>query len=71
MIAFVVSVAITGIGPDFTRLESFGKVDAFAESLVNGLDRSWQRPPGVAAKLIDCKAANGKTFPFPSNSRFD
>ncbi|CAO2817472.1 unnamed protein product [Amaranthus hypochondriacus] len=66
-----VSVAITGIGPDFTRLESFGKVDAFAESLVNGLDRSWQRPPGVAAKLIDCKAANGKTFPFPSNSRFD
>lgn len=54
-----VSVAITGIGPDFTRLESFGKVDAFAESLVNGLDRSWQRPPGIAAKLIDCKAANG------------
>ena len=34
MIVFVVSVAITGIGPDFTRLESFGKVDAFAESLV-------------------------------------
>lgn len=54
-----VSVAITGIGPDFTRLESFGKVDAFAESLVNGLDRSWQRPPGIAAKLIDCKAAKG------------
>lgn len=54
-----VSVVITGLGPDFTRLESFGKVDAFAESLVNGLDRSWQRPPGVAAKLIDCKAANG------------
>lgn len=26
---------------------------------VNGLDRSWQRPPGVAAKLIDCKNANG------------
>ncbi|KAL2895274.1 PsbP domain-containing protein 3 chloroplastic [Bienertia sinuspersici] len=28
-----VSVVITGIGPDFTRLESFGKVDAFAERL--------------------------------------
>ncbi|XVF18276.1 hypothetical protein REPUB_Repub11eG0007300 [Reevesia pubescens] len=27
--------------------------------MVSGLDRSWQRPPGVAAKLIDCKAANG------------
>ncbi|XP_010686613.2 psbP domain-containing protein 3, chloroplastic isoform X2 [Beta vulgaris subsp. vulgaris] len=54
-----VSVVITGIGPDFTKLESFGKVDAFAESLVTGLDRSWQRPPGVAAKLIDSKASNG------------
>ncbi|KAI6688534.1 hypothetical protein NL676_025362 [Syzygium grande] len=54
-----ISVAITGIGPDFTKMGSFGKVDAFAESLVNGLDRSWQRPPGVAAKLIDCRDANG------------
>ncbi|KAM0941539.1 hypothetical protein DsansV1_C16g0139711 [Dioscorea sansibarensis] len=54
-----VSVVITGIGPDFTRLESFGKVDEFAENLVNGLDRSWRRPPGLAAKLIDAKAANG------------
>ncbi|CBI40766.3 hypothetical protein AAG906_030225 [Vitis piasezkii] len=54
-----VSVVITGLGADFTRLESFGKVDAFAENLVNGLDRSWQRPPGIAAKLIDCRAANG------------
>ncbi|XP_074279181.1 psbP domain-containing protein 3, chloroplastic [Silene latifolia] len=54
-----VSVSITGIGADFTRLESFGKVDEFAESLVNGLDRSWQRPPGIAAKLVDCKAKNG------------
>ncbi|EOY15892.1 PREDICTED: psbP domain-containing protein 3, chloroplastic isoform X1 [Theobroma cacao] len=54
-----VSVVITGLGPDFTRMESFGKVEAFADTLVSGLDRSWQRPPGVAAKLIDCKAANG------------
>ncbi|KAG8369306.1 hypothetical protein BUALT_Bualt15G0137600 [Buddleja alternifolia] len=54
-----VSIVITGLGADFTRLESFGKVDAFAENLVGGLDRSWQRPPGVAAKLIDSKAANG------------
>lgn len=32
---------------------------------VGGLDRSWQRPPGVAAKLIDSKSANGTgTFIF-------
>ncbi|KAK7409845.1 hypothetical protein VNO78_00203 [Psophocarpus tetragonolobus] len=54
-----VSVVITGLGPDFTRMESFGKVDEFAQTLVSGLDRSWQRPPGVAAKLIDCKSSNG------------
>eukprot|EP00262_Sarcandra_glabra_P001345 TRINITY_DN11407_c0_g1_i1.p1 TRINITY_DN11407_c0_g1~~TRINITY_DN11407_c0_g1_i1.p1 ORF type:complete len:262 (-),score=26.57 TRINITY_DN11407_c0_g1_i1:150-935(-) len=54
-----VSIVITGLGPDFTRLESFGKVDAFAETLVSGLDRSWRSPPGVAAKLIDSKASNG------------
>ncbi|XP_050238540.1 psbP domain-containing protein 3, chloroplastic [Mercurialis annua] len=54
-----VSVVITGVGPDFTRMESFGKVEAFAETLVSGLDRSWQRRPGVAAKLVDCKAING------------
>ncbi|XP_074556379.1 psbP domain-containing protein 3, chloroplastic [Curcuma longa] len=54
-----VSVVITGLGPDFTRLQSFGNVDAFAETLVSGLDRSWRNPPGVTAKLIDSKAANG------------
>ncbi|CAN6453984.1 unnamed protein product [Victoria cruziana] len=54
-----VSLVITGLGPDFTRLESFGNVDAFAENLIGGLDRSWQRPPGVAAKLLDSKAKNG------------
>lgn len=54
-----VSVVITGLGPDFTKMESFGKVEAFAETLVSGLDRSWQRPAGVAAKLIDCKSSKG------------
>lgn len=29
-----VSVVITGLGPDFTKMESFGKVEAFAETLV-------------------------------------
>ncbi|KAL5557667.1 hypothetical protein UlMin_033878 [Ulmus minor] len=54
-----VSVVITGLGPDFTKIESFGKVDEFAETLVSGLDRSWQRPPGVAAKLLNSKASKG------------
>ncbi|KAL5780920.1 hypothetical protein ACOSQ2_011657 [Xanthoceras sorbifolium] len=54
-----VSVVITGLGADYTRMESFGKVEAFADTLVSGLDRSWQRPAGVTAKLIDCKTANG------------
>ncbi|XP_047975924.1 psbP domain-containing protein 3, chloroplastic [Salvia hispanica] len=54
-----VSIAITSLGADFTRLESFGKVGEFAETLIGGLDRSWQRPPGVAAKLIDSRASNG------------
>ncbi|MCD7447883.1 PsbP domain-containing protein 3, chloroplastic [Datura stramonium] len=54
-----VSIVITSLGADFTRLESFGKVDAFAENLVSGLDRSWQRPAGVKAKLIDSKASKG------------
>lgn len=31
---FSVSVVITGVGPDFTRMESLGTVDAFAETLV-------------------------------------
>ncbi|XP_008671805.1 psbP domain-containing protein 3, chloroplastic [Zea mays] len=53
-----VSVAITGIGPDFTSLKSFGDVDAFAEGLIRALGRSWQRPPGLAAKLIHSRAAN-------------
>ncbi|CAH2067587.1 unnamed protein product, partial [Thlaspi arvense] len=54
-----VSVAITGLGPDFTRMESFGKVEAFAETLVSGLDRSWQKPAGVTAKLVDSRSSKG------------
>lgn len=54
-----ISIVITGVGPDFTSLKSYGSVDMFAESLVNRLDRSWVSPPGLAAKLIDCKASNG------------
>ncbi|XP_057862665.1 psbP domain-containing protein 3, chloroplastic isoform X2 [Cryptomeria japonica] len=54
-----VNVVITGVGADYTRMESFGTVDAFAETLVNSLDRSWKRPPGQAAKLLNAKSKNG------------
>ncbi|KAH7387223.1 hypothetical protein KP509_16G011400 [Ceratopteris richardii] len=54
-----VNVLITPVGPDYTSLGSFGTVDAFAETLVNSLDRSWKKPPGQAAKLIDSKSKKG------------
>nr|AKM76614.1 photosystem II reaction center PsbP family protein [Erodium foetidum] len=57
-----VSILISGLGADFTKMESFGNVDAFAETLVSGLDRSWINPPGVKAKLIDCKSSKGMYY---------
>nr|AKM76616.1 photosystem II reaction center PsbP family protein [Erodium texanum] len=57
-----VSILISGLGADFTKMESFGNVDAFAETLVSGLDRSWTKPPGVKAKLIDCKSSKGMYY---------
>lgn len=57
-----VNVIITGAGADYTRMESFGTVDAFAETLVNSLDRSWKRPPGQAAKLLNAKSKNGMYY---------
>lgn len=30
----LVSVVISGLGPDYTRMESFGKVEEFADTLV-------------------------------------
>ncbi|PIA25670.1 hypothetical protein AQUCO_10900012v1 [Aquilegia coerulea] len=57
-----VSVLVSGLGADYTKLESFGKVEEFAETLVSGLDRSWQNPPGVAAKLLSAKASKGMYY---------
>nr|AKM76613.1 photosystem II reaction center PsbP family protein [Erodium chrysanthum] len=57
-----VSILISGLGADFTKMESFGNVDAFAETLVSGLDRSWINPPGVKAKLLDCKSSKGMYY---------
>ncbi|CAI5952887.1 unnamed protein product, partial [Closterium sp. NIES-65] len=53
-----VTILITPLAADFTSLGSFGTVDAFAETLVNGLDRSWQPSPGQKAVLLGAKSAN-------------
>eukprot|EP00475_Leptophrys_vorax_P019220 TRINITY_DN26249_c0_g1_i1.p1 TRINITY_DN26249_c0_g1~~TRINITY_DN26249_c0_g1_i1.p1 ORF type:complete len:249 (-),score=19.48 TRINITY_DN26249_c0_g1_i1:183-929(-) len=57
-----VSILITLLSADFTSLGSFGTVDAFAESLVNSLDRSWQKKPGQKAVLLAAKAADDKYY---------
>ncbi|KAG0630669.1 hypothetical protein M758_1G195300 [Ceratodon purpureus] len=57
-----VNVVITGLGADFTGLGSFGTADNFAENLVNSLDRSWQKPPGQKARLVDCRSRAGKYY---------
>lgn len=57
-----VNVVITGLGADFTALGSFGSADTFAENLVNSLDRSWQKPPGQKARLVDSRSRTGKYY---------
>ncbi|KAH0773754.1 hypothetical protein KY290_010891 [Solanum tuberosum] len=47
-----VSIVITSLGADFTKLESFGKVDAFAENLV----WSW-----IRQKLAKASGSESKT----------
>ncbi|MCO5589126.1 hypothetical protein L7F22_043092 [Adiantum nelumboides] len=54
-----VNVLITSMGPDYTSLGSFGTIDAFAEGVVNSIDRSYKKPPGQAAKLVDSKSNRG------------
>ncbi|CAI5461586.1 unnamed protein product [Closterium sp. Yama58-4] len=53
-----VTILITPLAADFTSLGSFGTVEAFAETLVNTLDRSWQPSPGQKAVLLGAKSAN-------------
>lgn len=36
-----ISVVITNVSVEFTKLGSFGNIDSFATNLVNGLDRSY------------------------------
>ncbi|KAL2635193.1 hypothetical protein R1flu_006672 [Riccia fluitans] len=57
-----VNIVITGLAADYTGLGSFGTADMFAENLVNSLDRSWQKPPGQKARLIDDSSKNGMYY---------
>lgn len=54
-----VNIVITGVGADYTSLGSFGNIDSFSENLINGLDRSWKKPAGQAARLVSFKSSNG------------
>eukprot|EP00850_Spirogloea_muscicola_P007243 SM000036S13287 [mRNA] locus=s36:427857:430358:+ [translate_table: standard] len=54
-----VNIVVTFLGADYTNMGSFGSPFAFGESLVNSLDRSWKRPPGQKARLIDARLLNG------------
>ncbi|KAL3692629.1 hypothetical protein R1sor_006280 [Riccia sorocarpa] len=57
-----VNIVITGLAADFTSLGSFGTAEMFAENLVNSLDRSWQKPPGQKARLINESSRNGMYY---------
>eukprot|EP00850_Spirogloea_muscicola_P000616 SM000002S05696 [mRNA] locus=s2:1589921:1592301:- [translate_table: standard] len=57
-----VNIVVTFLGADYTNMGSFGSPFAFGESLVNSLDRSWKRPPGQKARLIDARLLNGHYY---------
>eukprot|EP00955_Chlamydomonas_euryale_P059160 357293-Chlamydomonas_euryale.AAC.3 len=62
-----ISVTVTNVSGEFTKMGSFGNVDTFAGNLINSLDRSFllrvknRSPdePVQVARLIDYKAVNG------------
>lgn len=63
------TIVITNVGADFTRLGSFGDAEQFGGTLVAQMDRSylnrsWNKPktPVQEAKLLDAKARNNMYF---------
>jgi len=56
------SLVITMLGADYTKMGSFGTVEAFGENLVNSMDRSWKRPPGQKAVLLNTESKKGLYF---------
>ncbi|XP_024516327.1 psbP domain-containing protein 3, chloroplastic-like isoform X1 [Selaginella moellendorffii] len=57
-----VNVIITNLGADFTGIGSLGSVDSFAASVVGSMDRSYKRPPGTAARLVNAVSRNGMYY---------
>ncbi|GAX86069.1 hypothetical protein CEUSTIGMA_g13483.t1 [Chlamydomonas eustigma] len=67
-----VTVVVTNVSVEFTKLSSFGNIDSFADNLVSSQDRSmmlrqpsWARKPNEViqvAELVSCKATSNKYF---------
>lgn len=67
-----VSVVVTNVSFEFTKLGSFGNISSFANNLVNSLDRSYllrapqwvKKPDGPiqVASLVDYSESNGQYF---------
>ncbi|KAL3146573.1 hypothetical protein ABBQ32_000813 [Trebouxia sp. C0010 RCD-2024] len=63
------TIVITNVGADFTRLGSFGDAEQFGGNVVAQMDRSylnrsWNKPksPVQEAKLLDAKSRNNMYF---------
>lgn len=64
------SVVVTSVAPDFTKLGSFGTPLDFGQNMVNSMDRSfllrgaWKKPTGEVqtARLLDASDRNGKYY---------
>jgi hypothetical protein len=67
-----ITVVITNVSVEFTKLSSFGNIDSFADNLVSSQDRSmllrqpsWARKPNEViqvAELVSSKATSDKYF---------
>lgn len=64
------SVVVTNVAPDFTKLGSFGTPLDFGQNMVNSMDRSfllkaaWKKPDNEVqtARLLDASNRNGKYY---------
>lgn len=53
------TVVASPLASDFMSLGSFGDEYTWAFGIVNGVDRSWNNPDGVSAKMVDYKKKSG------------
>jgi hypothetical protein len=59
-----ISVVITNVSVEFTKLGSFGNIDSFATNLVNGLDRSYL----LRAKIPSAEPVQVTPMQYPLKS---